>query len=91
MFANVLDNILPPEQPAKTHDPETYVGKVFKVPMVLDQVADEIQSPIFKNKKKQDKHIGNFAIGLMPVTLADKVDQVPENSALRGSENKAVD
>jgi hypothetical protein len=68
----LINNILPPLPPTapKNQNDTVLTNRVVKIPMGNKEINDEIQSPIFKNKRKFDKSHntgGGFMITLNPV------------------------
>lgn len=62
----LINNILPPlpPMPLKTNEASEIVPKVVKIPVVMKDAADEVQSPILKSRKKQSSTPSPFGITL---------------------------
>lgn len=92
VMKNLVNSLLPPPPPSK-HNSDSIDTKLVKIPVVMRDIVDEVQSPILKNRRKQSNVStpSPFSITLNSANK-DEVSEKPqftvEKSEEKGSENK---
>jgi hypothetical protein len=77
--AELINSIIPAPVSKLHNENEFITNKIVKIPIADKKHIDEIQSPIFKNKRKMDRQhnagSGGFGITLTPVE--QKAEDLP--------------